>query len=163
ALRVVYEEVCQRQELGQEVSLAELRRRFPRWRDELGVLLDCVQLLGLTPRVPRFPAVGETLGEFRLLGELGRGGRGRVYLPAHGLAGGGAEPPLPRTGLVRPGGVLGRRLPGRRAALRPRAGPRPPGHEAVQRAAHRGLAADAARLSPGVRAGPPRRRQPGLA
>jgi serine/threonine protein kinase/Flp pilus assembly protein TadD len=80
ALRVVYEEVCQRQELGEEVALAELRRRFPEWGDQLAVLLDCQRVLGLAPRVPRFPGVGETLGEFRLLGELGRGGRGRVYL-----------------------------------------------------------------------------------
>jgi tetratricopeptide (TPR) repeat protein len=80
ALRVVYEEVCQRQELGQDVSLDELCRRFPQWREQLVVLFDCINLLELAPRAPRFPAVGETLGEFRLLAELGRGGRGRVYL-----------------------------------------------------------------------------------
>jgi serine/threonine protein kinase/Flp pilus assembly protein TadD len=80
ALRVIYEEVVQRQELGQDVSLTELCQRFPQWQDELGVLLNCHLLLGLAPRSPRFPDVGETLGEFRLLAELGRGGRGRVYL-----------------------------------------------------------------------------------
>jgi serine/threonine protein kinase/Flp pilus assembly protein TadD len=80
ALRVVYEEVCQRQELGQDVSLSELRQRFPEWVDELAVVLDCHRLLGLAPRAPGFPAVGETLGEFRVLAELGQGGRGRVYL-----------------------------------------------------------------------------------
>src|SRR4051794_28086097 len=41
AVRVIYEEVCQRQELGQEVSPAELRARFPQWGDELAVVLDC--------------------------------------------------------------------------------------------------------------------------
>src|SRR5437870_5677675 len=71
ALRVIYEEVCQRQQRGHETSLAELQERFPRWRDELAVMLDCHRLLGLTPHVPRFPQVGETLGEFRLLAEVG--------------------------------------------------------------------------------------------
>jgi serine/threonine protein kinase/tetratricopeptide (TPR) repeat protein len=79
ALRVVYEEVCQRQEQGQDVSLTELRQRFPEWADELAVVLDCHRLLGLAP-APRFPELGEALGEFRVLAELGRGGRGRVYL-----------------------------------------------------------------------------------
>src|SRR5205823_5638226 len=80
ALRVIYEEVCQRQELGQDVSLTELRQRFPRWADELAVVLDCHRLLGLSPRAPGYPDAGETLGEFRVLAQLGRGGRGRVYL-----------------------------------------------------------------------------------
>jgi serine/threonine protein kinase/Flp pilus assembly protein TadD len=80
ALRVVLEEVCQREHLGQEVSLAEWQERFPQWRDELAVVLDCHRLLGLAPGSPRFPQVGETLGEFRILAEVGRGGGGRVYL-----------------------------------------------------------------------------------
>jgi serine/threonine protein kinase/tetratricopeptide (TPR) repeat protein len=80
AVRVIYEEICQRQELGQEVAHAELEARFPQWRDELAVVLDCHHVLGLSLHVPRFPVVGETLGEFRLLAELGQGGRGRVYL-----------------------------------------------------------------------------------
>jgi serine/threonine protein kinase len=80
ALRVVYEEICQRLELGQHISLSELSERFPQWCDQLAVLLDCINLLGLTPDGPRFPAIGETLGAFRLLAELGRGARGRVYL-----------------------------------------------------------------------------------
>jgi serine/threonine protein kinase/tetratricopeptide (TPR) repeat protein len=80
ALLVIYEEVCQRQELGQDVSLTELRQRFPRWADELAVALDCHRLLGLASRAPGYPDVGATLGEFRVLAQLGRGGRGRVYL-----------------------------------------------------------------------------------
>jgi serine/threonine protein kinase/tetratricopeptide (TPR) repeat protein len=77
AVRLIYEEVCQRQELGQEVSAAELHARFPRWHQELDLLLECQRLLGLGSR---FPEAGEDLGEFRLLAELGRGGLGRVFL-----------------------------------------------------------------------------------
>jgi serine/threonine protein kinase/tetratricopeptide (TPR) repeat protein len=80
AVRVIYEEVCQRQERGQEVPLAELRERFPQWQDELAVILDCHRLLELTPTGARFPEIGDTLGQFRILTELGRGGIGRVYL-----------------------------------------------------------------------------------
>jgi serine/threonine protein kinase/Flp pilus assembly protein TadD len=80
AVRLVYEEVCLRQECGEEVSAEELARRFPRWSAELAVLLDCHRLMqtGLSP--PAFPAVGESLGDFRIVAELGRGARGRVYL-----------------------------------------------------------------------------------
>ena len=38
AVRLIYEEVCQRQELGQEVPAAELHARFPHWRRELDLL-----------------------------------------------------------------------------------------------------------------------------
>jgi serine/threonine protein kinase/Flp pilus assembly protein TadD len=80
AVRLVYEEVCLRQEHGEEVSAEELARRFPRWSAELAVLLDCHRLMqsGMPP--PAFPAVGESLGDFRIVAELGRGARGRVFL-----------------------------------------------------------------------------------
>jgi serine/threonine protein kinase/Flp pilus assembly protein TadD len=81
AVRLVYEEVCLRQEAGESVETAELARRFPRWAAELAVLLDCHRLMqggGLAP--PRFPEVGEWLGDFRLVAELGRGAHGRVFL-----------------------------------------------------------------------------------
>jgi serine/threonine protein kinase/Flp pilus assembly protein TadD len=80
AVRVIYEEVCQRQERGQEVSLTELGGRFPQWQQELAVVLNCHRILALAPAGPRFPEAGEILSEFRLLAELGRGGMGRVYL-----------------------------------------------------------------------------------
>lgn len=80
AIRVIYEEVCLRRAEGQVVPLSELARRFPSWRAELEVLLDCDRLLGAIPGPPSFPRVGETLGEFELVAELGRGARGRCFL-----------------------------------------------------------------------------------
>jgi serine/threonine protein kinase/Flp pilus assembly protein TadD len=80
AVRLVYEEVCLRQEFGPEVTAEELSRRFPRWADELAVLLDCHRLVQSRLASPLFPAVSESLGDFRLVAELGRGTHGRVYL-----------------------------------------------------------------------------------
>jgi serine/threonine protein kinase/tetratricopeptide (TPR) repeat protein len=82
AIRLIYEEVCLRQREGQEVTLSELIGRFPQWRTELEVLLDCDRLLGAMPGPPDFPAVEETLGDFLLLAELGRGAKGRCFLAA---------------------------------------------------------------------------------
>jgi serine/threonine protein kinase/Tfp pilus assembly protein PilF len=80
ALELVYEELSLRQEQGEEVAAEELTARFPHWRREIQALLVCHQLL--VPRLgpARFPDVGQTLGEFHLLAELGRGSQGRVYL-----------------------------------------------------------------------------------
>ena len=73
AIGLIYEEVCLRQREGDEVPLSELVRRFPQWRTELAVLLDCDRLLGAMPSPPAFPAVGESLGRFELVSELGAG------------------------------------------------------------------------------------------
>ena len=80
AIRLIYEEVCLRQEVGLEVDPAEIARRFPRWREELNLLLDCQRLIDAGPARVDFPQVGETLAGFRLLDELGRGVAGRVFL-----------------------------------------------------------------------------------
>src|SRR5919201_3503266 len=80
AIELIYEEICLRQEHGQKLAPAEVVRRFPLWQAQLRVLLDCHQLLEARPALPRFPRAGETLGEFRLLAELGRGARGCVFL-----------------------------------------------------------------------------------
>src|SRR6478735_8026141 len=65
AVRVVYEEVCLRQECGEDVAADDLIRRFPRWAAELTVLLDCHRLLQSRLVPAQFPAVGESLGDFR--------------------------------------------------------------------------------------------------
>src|SRR5262249_47190850 len=73
AARLIYEEICLREGLGQEVSWEAMLERFPRWRGELEILLDCHQLVATAvPGSPAFPEVGDTLGDYRLLVEVGR-------------------------------------------------------------------------------------------
>jgi serine/threonine protein kinase/Tfp pilus assembly protein PilF len=80
AADLIYEEVCLRQEHGAEVPAEELLARFPQWRPQLEVLLECQRVLGAAPLAPRFPAAGESVGDFRLLAEIGRGAHGPVFL-----------------------------------------------------------------------------------
>jgi serine/threonine protein kinase len=80
AVRLVYEEICLRQQRGEEVTAEELARRFPGWANELAVMLDCHRLIHAHLTPPEFPAVGDSLGDFRLIAELGRGTRARVFL-----------------------------------------------------------------------------------
>src|SRR4051812_46948460 len=81
-VRLVYEELCLRQELGDPADPEALLARFPRWRAQLEVLLECHDLLDADRAAPLFPEAGERLGEFRLVRELGRGAVGRVFLAA---------------------------------------------------------------------------------
>jgi serine/threonine protein kinase/Flp pilus assembly protein TadD len=78
--RLIYEELCLREESGQKVSSAEIVRRFPQVRGQVEDFLCYYRLLHPGRADPGFPGVGETLGEFRLLAELGRGAVGCVYL-----------------------------------------------------------------------------------
>src|SRR5262249_47510936 len=80
AAELIYEEVCLRQENGQPAVPADILRRFPQWQAQLQVLLDCHQLMEAGAAAPALPAVGDTLGDFRLRAELGRGAQGRVFL-----------------------------------------------------------------------------------
>ena len=87
AIQLIYEEFCLRREAGLEVDSAEVVRRYPRWKDELRALFDCDRLIAPGGAVAGFPEIGETLGPFRLLAELGRGASGRTFLAADpGLA-----------------------------------------------------------------------------
>lgn len=82
AIRLIFEEYCLRRDAGLEVSPSDVARWFPRWGAELALLLDCQRLIDSAPARVEFPGVGEVLGGFRLLAELGRGAAGRVYLAA---------------------------------------------------------------------------------
>src|SRR5262249_20183857 len=59
AIRLVYEELCQRECLGQVVSPQELRDRFPTLHAELEILLRCHDLLLPDNRRPVMPAAGD--------------------------------------------------------------------------------------------------------
>jgi serine/threonine protein kinase/tetratricopeptide (TPR) repeat protein len=76
---LVYEEICLRQEYAGEADPAAVVARFACWRARLEKLLDCRRVL---EPAPLFPSMGESLGEFRILAELGRGAAGRVFLAA---------------------------------------------------------------------------------
>jgi eukaryotic-like serine/threonine-protein kinase len=83
AVELVYEEYCQREAAGQENIEQDLLARFPQWAGALRVMLECHRhLVESDGARPQFPQRGESVGEFRLISELARGGRGRVYLAA---------------------------------------------------------------------------------
>ncbi len=102
ALRLIYEEICLRQERGQDKASMEVTQRFPQWQQRLedilchpvGAMLsppgrpgDVGALAGGGESMPPpwrsvFTAAGDFLGGFRLLEELGHGIRGRVFLAA---------------------------------------------------------------------------------
>ena len=81
AIRLIFEEICLRRESGRGGATAEILARYPRLRAELAAVLSCDRMLG-PPRAVAFPQVGESLGDFRLLAELGRGTSGRTFLAA---------------------------------------------------------------------------------
>ncbi|MBX6314133.1 MAG: tetratricopeptide repeat protein [Isosphaeraceae bacterium] len=80
AIRLIYEEACLRREAGLKVDTAEVVRRYPQWGEELQALFDCDRLLRPSGVFALYPQVGEPLGPFLLLAELGRGASGRTYL-----------------------------------------------------------------------------------
>jgi serine/threonine protein kinase/tetratricopeptide (TPR) repeat protein len=107
AVRLIFEEACLRRDAGLSASTTEVVRQYPRWRAALEPLLSADRLMrppgsaarfrSLTPSTTRsgscsarsgsaaeavFPQVGERLGDFRLLAELGRGAAGRTFLAA---------------------------------------------------------------------------------
>ncbi len=79
-VRLIYEEVCLRRESGEDVATSEVVNHYPRFKDELEVLLGCDRMLRPFSRVALFPSAPGALGPFRLLEELGRGALGTTYL-----------------------------------------------------------------------------------
>ncbi len=87
AVRLIYEEVCLRRESGEVVGTIEVVSRYPQFRNELEVLLDYDRILRPLSRPAVHPEVGEDLGSFHLLAELGRGASGKTFLATEpGLA-----------------------------------------------------------------------------
>jgi serine/threonine protein kinase/tetratricopeptide (TPR) repeat protein len=82
AVRLIYEEVCLRRDAGEDVSTIEVVGRYPQYRAELEVLLGCDRILRPLSHPAILPEVGEELGSFRLLAELGRGASGKTFLAA---------------------------------------------------------------------------------
>ena len=80
AARVIYEEYCLREGLGQEPDSSELIQRFPQWREQLRILLDCHDLIRPRAPLPCPLNTGEMLGDYRIHSLLGKGRRGAVYL-----------------------------------------------------------------------------------
>jgi tetratricopeptide (TPR) repeat protein len=88
ALELIAEELALREEYCEPVSNSQLVVRFPQWADQVRTLGNVQRAFGNRPDVPRFPQVGDTLGEFRLIAELGRGAHGRVFAATQGSLGG---------------------------------------------------------------------------
>ncbi len=80
ALELVYEEICLRREFGQQDGDVQVLTRFPQWRQQLAMMLECHRLLEMPGLRPHFPQAGATLAGYRLLRALGRGAGGRVFL-----------------------------------------------------------------------------------
>ena len=81
AIELICEELMLRQEDDTGAGSTDLLKRFPQWRTLIQAVLDCHVVFG-GAAASSFIAVGETLGDFRLLDELGQGARGRVFLAA---------------------------------------------------------------------------------
>src|SRR5262245_6263182 len=72
--RLIYEEMCLREEAGAELSAHSFELRFPGWRAEIQDLFACRRLLEDWPDEPHFPVPGESCAGFLILEEVGRGG-----------------------------------------------------------------------------------------
>jgi serine/threonine protein kinase/tetratricopeptide (TPR) repeat protein len=79
ALELIAEEISLRHEHGEDPVLADFPGRFPQWGAQVRALLSCHTVMAGGPAAC-FPSVGESLGEFDLLAEIGRGGHARVFL-----------------------------------------------------------------------------------
>ncbi len=76
-LQLLYEEICQREHAGETDAVETVKARFPEWATQLDTLLECHRLLNAES--DRYQ-VGDEVGDFVLLAELGRGMQGAVFL-----------------------------------------------------------------------------------
>jgi serine/threonine protein kinase/Flp pilus assembly protein TadD len=87
-LDLAYEEFCLRRRAGEELSAEEFSGRFPSYERSLYFLIEVNELLdqesGLSERVNAiaWPEPGSRFLGFEVIGEIGRGAFGRVYLAA---------------------------------------------------------------------------------
>jgi serine/threonine protein kinase len=79
-LRLAFEEVCLRRDAGEPDAAGQLAGRFPALAGQIRQMAAFHDLVAEPPT--HFPVPRESLGEFRLVSELGRGAAGRVYLAA---------------------------------------------------------------------------------
>ena len=84
AVELIYEEFCARDAAGESGAEQDILRRFPQWAAPLRLMLECHRRIVEDQRHPKFPAVGERLGDFRLTEQLAGGGHGRVYVARQG-------------------------------------------------------------------------------
>jgi serine/threonine protein kinase len=92
-LALVCEEFLCRRLAGEQIHAATFAARFPAWRTSIRHMVLAEQLVadnqGLLEQVPiHWPAPGETLGDYHLIRELGRGAFARVYLATETSLGG---------------------------------------------------------------------------
>ena len=80
ALLVVREEVRLRREHGPQPEAHEYRRRFPQWTADIDRLFNSHGSYGDVDGSVLFPTVGESTADCLLVGELGQGAQGRVFL-----------------------------------------------------------------------------------
>lgn len=80
ATRLIYEEICLLEGMGQSSSWSELIGRFPQWSEALGLLRDCHEMVHEPPSLPPRPEIGEFLGDYKIHSLLGQGQRGYVFL-----------------------------------------------------------------------------------
>jgi serine/threonine protein kinase/Flp pilus assembly protein TadD len=80
AFTMICEEICLREDYGQEKEAREVLNGFPEWRSQVDALLDHYRGSRQGRGSPGFPAAGEAWTDFQLVAELGRGANGRVFL-----------------------------------------------------------------------------------
>jgi len=82
AIELIFHEYCQAEASGEAPSVAGFVERFPAYRGRLARLFGLKEVLeGNDPEVlAGLPEVGDEIGPYRLLRELGRGSFARVFL-----------------------------------------------------------------------------------